>query len=65
MTGDNNVQPMDSKTFLAVEQCLYRLKRCVRLSPDGTYKPEAERKMTREEFCAWVQRELNGQKRQP
>lgn len=54
----SEITPMDSSTFLAVEQCLYRLKLCVRLSPDGTYKPEGERKMTREEFCSWVQREM-------
>lgn len=55
--------PMDSKTFAAMEDCLHRLKRCVRLSPDHTYKPEAERKMNREEFCAWVQKELLKQER--
>ncbi|GAG28571.1 unnamed protein product [marine sediment metagenome] len=50
--------PMDSKTFVALEQCLYKLRLCVRLSPDGTYKPEGERKMTREEFTMWVQSRL-------
>ncbi len=37
-----------------IDRCLYHLRRCVRLSPDGTVKPEGEIKMTHEEFSQWV-----------
>ncbi len=40
----------------AVQDCLHRLKLCVRLSPDGTYKPEGEVKMSKAEFIEWMAR---------
>ena len=42
-----------------IDRCLFLLKRCVRLSPDGTVKPEAMSKQTPEEFSSWVRSELN------
>lgn len=61
MTTSNHVVPMDSSTFVAMEQCLHKLKLCVRLSPDGTLKPEGEVKMSREEFSMWVQKKVKAQ----
>lgn len=45
------------KIDTAIHDCLYKRKLCVRMSPDGTFKPEGEVKMTKPEFIAWVNRE--------
>ncbi len=50
-------EPSASRVVFDIDRCLYHLKRCVRLSPDGTVKPEGEKKMSQEEFSKWVLRE--------
>ncbi len=40
-----------------VERCLNNLRLCVRLSPDGTVKPEGQPKMTKDEFASWVRKQ--------
>ena len=47
-------EPSASSVVFDIDRCLYHLRRCVRLSPDGTVKPEGEIKMSHEEFSKWV-----------
>ena len=45
---------MSEDLWEAIQICLSSYKLCVRLSPDGTYKPEGEVKMSEQEFIDWV-----------
>lgn len=38
----------------AVQDCLHVRRMSVRLSPDGTYKPEGCVKMTKPQFIEWM-----------